>query len=373
MELHGQAQRELELCRENSEQISKEVAHLLKVGYSVDAPWCILTFRLEKLVEACTKAKLARVATSMVSHCDLNHKESLLAKLQRCSVANLADSMLRDVELFKILGHIFSSVLSVLGGTEPVWWQDVLPETSFDTYWSVEFLQFQLSVAFRNLTRDEEHHDPSMFHFTRQNVSLGRKHLRVVDRVRMELPAGLAWYLHHILQDGCGQNFHAHASFSVERIEPGKSLQFILDPEMFQKRFSVYQTSELLHEFVRHGVSEQALTMVGGKLDAVTMRLQSVSEVTTYRKAGGVNCNILRSYFQLYASKDCSTVVHEGASLLGATRESIQMCMDLLTSALSLDAMYRQSQLAKFSVETYINDGMPYKKLTDGAKMYLGF
>ena len=113
--------------------------------------------------------------------------------------------------------------------------------------------------------------------------------------------------------------------------------------------------------------------MVGGKLDPVKMRLQSVSEVPTGQGSGVVNCNILRSYFQHYASTDCSTVMHEGASLLGATRESIQMYIDLLTSALSLDARYRQSQLDRFLVETYLTDGMPYKKLTDGAKTYLGF
>jgi len=201
---------------------------------------------------------------------------------------------------------------------------------------------------------------------------LGQQHLRVLDRVRMEMPAGLAWYLHHILQDSCGQNLPTHAqSFSVERIEPGKSLQLTLDPAMFEARFTVYQTSALLHEFVRHGVCEQALSMVGGKLDPMTVRLQSVSELPTGQASGVVNCNILRSYFQHYASTDCSTVMHEGASLLGATRESIQMYIDLLTSALPLNASYRQSQLDRFLVETYLTDGMPYKKLTDGANTYL--
>ena len=371
-ELHGQAQRELDRCRKNSEQIPKELADLLKIGYRIDAPWCILTFRLEKLVEACTKAKLANLATSMVSGCNVYATQSLLEELQHCSVADVAECMLSDEELFDILGNIFSSILSVLGGTEPAWWQEVLPETSFDTYWSVEFLQFQFAVAFRNMNLDEEHHDPSMFYFTRQNVSLGQQHLRVVDRVRMEMPAGLAWYLHHILQDGCGQNLPTHAlSFSVERIEPGKSLQLILDPAMFEARFTVYQTSALLHEFVRHGVCDKSLSMAGGKLAPMTVRLQSVSELPPGQASGVVNCNILRSYFQHYASTDCSTVMHEGASLLGATRESIQMYIDLLTSALSLNARYRQSQLDRFLVETYLTDGMPYKKLTDGANTYL--
>ena len=101
-ELHGQAQRELDRCRKNSEQIPKELADLLKIGYRTDAPWCILTFRLEKLVEACTKAKLANLATSMVSGCNVYATQSLLEELQHCSVADVAECMLSDEDLFDI-------------------------------------------------------------------------------------------------------------------------------------------------------------------------------------------------------------------------------------------------------------------------------
>ena len=198
--------------------------------------------------------------------------------------------------------------------------------------------------------------------------------MRVPDRVRVEMPQGLALFFQHILKRRSGTSFTRNGfSFQVEPLGQGGSIGLVLDEELCGDRLSVFSRSRLIHDFVRHGVSEKLLISVGGKIHPVRMKLQSVCEVVAAEKSKTVNCNILRSYFLSYAARDIEAVAEEGAQYLGATYATLKMYIEVLIEPLSFDAVYRRRKLDALDTEAYLRDGMPFKKLTDDAKTYPGF
>ena len=64
--------------------------------------------------------------------------------------------------------------------------------------------------------------------------------------------------------------------------------------------------------------------------------------------------------------------MEQGAAGLGATLESVKNYVEVLSSVLSQDAHYTAGLRAGFDANKYLEDGMPYKKLTDGNNTYLG-
>ena len=381
VEMHGRAQHVFDSTPDiMTADLSSDVANQIKLGYSVDAPWCVVTFRMEQLLESLTKAKLARLLTMLSEERVLNlgGDASRGVSLLSQSLPALPELMLSDLLLFDSLAEIFSDILSVLDGTEPAWWKDLLPDIPFSTLWSVAFVKFQLMVSLRNMSKPREFYDPTMFFFTRQTISMGLNKdcvLRVPDRLRLQLPAGLALFLRHIFtQQVLPDVFTNSLCFQIQPRGEGGNIVLHLKKKLVEERFQIFRTSQPLMNLVRTGMSERVLGAVGGIIDPPIVRLQSVCPVE-HRKSSSktVNCNTFRTYFDQFAQSDKESVSREGAQLVGATHDSLRVYIASINSALSMDAAYKQRQLESFDVESYLRDGMPFKKLSDGSKTYLAF
>ncbi len=347
----------------------------LYLGYSVDTDWCMTTFRVEDLVVSLTRAKLACLLQQIDTDAD-RQRESVDTVLRQVS-----DTMLSDDFLLDVMARFFSDVVSSLGSMPPIWWGEVHWPGSWTLYRSVDFMKYQLCLALRNMDNERTPlRTDSLFYLTRKDVQISHRSgqtVRMVDHVRMQMPAGMALYLRHVLlQEITPQpneympGFSSAPSdkgsriFTVRDPGPGRLIQLHVKPDIVSDRFSVYQESPFLRKLVLSGVNEQVLTHLGGTCHPIGINFLSLAPCEPFRDDRTVNCNVLQAHFCDFREFGVDQYVAAAAKTIGPSKHSLWLYFRMVKSALRMSDHFKLQQRQYWDLQAYVDAGMPVKQLS---------
>ena len=326
--------------------LSPHNAFALYNGLNVEGPWSLAIFNVRSLVEALARAKLAKL-----------HVAGHTARPD-------------NYDLFLLLSQFIHAVFSMLPDEPPFWWHDVMNGLAFRVFKSLDFIKVQVAYALQNMEMSSnDMHRPCLFFMTRgdfevgtQQVAkdLGPKVVKILEYVRMRLPAGFALYIRHRM---CQENQQMQDCFVAAPCD-GRQLVLSLKESFMASAFSLYRQRTVLTDLILSGVNVDVLRKLGGTATAVNINFLALAEATDH-DFGGCKHGFLYSRLSDCETKGHSQAFEAAASILGPDERSILEYSKMVASAQGMFDEYKAEQHAKFDFHRYVEDGMPVHIISD--------